>query len=255
MAKIYGINGYASGKLGNSVLAVYNGMQVVRQYQPIVSNPKSSSQKLQRAKANLIGQISKITPWQILTGLGNNKRARRARFLRLGLLNATATVSSSDASIINAKLADTDFIFSEGAVVPVMHVGSVTAATRNIAVAVEKLSGVSNEEIIKNGALIVAVMMTTDGQYESVFYEFISGDQVISGAVTVNFPHVNEGAYFVDVYLAPFKTTDGTSLRARADQMFGSNTDFNANMQYNPSAVAVEWGNSNLVASDEYTPA
>jgi len=254
MAKIYGINGYASGKLGNSVLAVYNGTQVVRQYQPVVSNPKSLGQKMQRAKANLIGQLSKITPWQILTGLGTNKRARRARFLRLGLLNATATVSPSDPSIINAKLADSDLIFSEGDVTPTMYVTAVTASARAIDVVVDKLTGITNETLVSSGCIVIAVLITTDGRYESVFYEFVQGEDVVSNSITINFPHISEGAYYVDVYIAPFSTIDGSSLRARSEQLFGSATDFAANMVYNPAALALRWGNSNLVSSGSYTP-
>lgn len=255
MAKLYGINGYASGKLGNTVLAVYNGIQVARQYQPVVSNPKSSGQKLQRAKANLIGQISKITPWQILIGLGANRRARRARFLRLGLLNATATPSPSDPSIINAKLADTDFIFSEGDVIPNIYVTSAVASDQNVTITVNRRAGVTDEVLGTSGILVVAVLMSVDGKYENVFYEFVSGENLISTSKTIVFTHVNEGAYYADVYLAPFSTDDGTTLRARAEQIFGTASDFSANMAYNPAALPIRWGNSLLAMSSTYTPA
>lgn len=58
MAKVYGINGYATGKLGNQVLAIRNGEQIARQYQPIVTNPNTQAQVAVRAKLKLMSQLS-----------------------------------------------------------------------------------------------------------------------------------------------------------------------------------------------------
>ena len=58
MAKVYGINGYATGKLGNQVLAIRNGEQIARQYQPIVSNPNTEKQVGVRARLKLMSQLS-----------------------------------------------------------------------------------------------------------------------------------------------------------------------------------------------------
>ena len=60
MAKIYGLQGVMSGKLGNSVMAVRNGEQIVRQYQPIVANPNTLAQIETRAKLKLLSQFSAI---------------------------------------------------------------------------------------------------------------------------------------------------------------------------------------------------
>lgn len=48
--KLNGLIGTGSGKLGSSVFAVRAGQQIVRQYQPIVLNPKTEGQVLQRAR-------------------------------------------------------------------------------------------------------------------------------------------------------------------------------------------------------------
>lgn len=58
MAKIYGINGVITGKLGAAVYAVRNGEQISRQYQPIVADPKTQGQIAARAKLKLLSQLS-----------------------------------------------------------------------------------------------------------------------------------------------------------------------------------------------------
>lgn len=58
MAKIYGINGVLTGKLGSAVYAIRNGEQIVRQYNPSPLNPKSDSQIEARAKLKLLSQLS-----------------------------------------------------------------------------------------------------------------------------------------------------------------------------------------------------
>lgn len=47
-----------TGKVADVVMAVRNGEQIVRKYQPIVSNPKSDGQLAARAKMKLLSQLS-----------------------------------------------------------------------------------------------------------------------------------------------------------------------------------------------------
>ena len=60
MAKIYGLGGRISGKKGDAVFAVRKGVQTVRQYNPIVSNPRSAAQTDQRAKIKLLSQLGAV---------------------------------------------------------------------------------------------------------------------------------------------------------------------------------------------------
>lgn len=57
--KLTGITGTGSGKLGSSVFAVNSGVQLVRQYQPVVSNPSTVAQVEQRAKLKLASQLAR----------------------------------------------------------------------------------------------------------------------------------------------------------------------------------------------------
>ena len=49
-----------TGKLADTVMAVRNGEQIARKYQPIVYNPSSSAQVAQRAKLKLLSQLSAV---------------------------------------------------------------------------------------------------------------------------------------------------------------------------------------------------
>ncbi len=55
-----GITGTGSGKMGNAVFSVNAGQQVVRQYQPVVTNPSTRAQVDNRARLKLLSQLSAV---------------------------------------------------------------------------------------------------------------------------------------------------------------------------------------------------
>lgn len=60
MAKLYGLQGAMTGRLGNTVMAVRNGEQIARKYQPVVLNPSTPAQVQSRAKLKLLSQLSAV---------------------------------------------------------------------------------------------------------------------------------------------------------------------------------------------------
>lgn len=58
--KLSGMAGTGSGKLGSQVYASVAGEQIVRNYQPKVSNPNTSLQVNQRARLKLLSQLSAV---------------------------------------------------------------------------------------------------------------------------------------------------------------------------------------------------
>lgn len=56
--KLNGIFGKGTGKVGSSVFAISGGEQIVRQYNPQVSNPSTDAQVAQRAKLKLMSQLA-----------------------------------------------------------------------------------------------------------------------------------------------------------------------------------------------------
>lgn len=111
MGKIQGIFQF-TGKVGQAVgMKGDNGERYVREYVK-TSNPDTKDQQEVRTVMSLAGKISKLTNWQVITGLtGANKRQRRAIFVRNIVLNSTVGVvdGANQASLNPAKL-----ILSEG---------------------------------------------------------------------------------------------------------------------------------------------
>lgn len=58
--KLQGILGKGTGKLGNAVFAVSGGEQIMREYNPNVSNPNTEAQIAQRAKLKLVSQLAAV---------------------------------------------------------------------------------------------------------------------------------------------------------------------------------------------------
>lgn len=77
--KLSGFSGTGTGKLGASVFVVRNGEQIVRQYQPIVLNPKSTAQAAQRAKLKLASQLSAVLSNHIVPFKESADRGQSAR--------------------------------------------------------------------------------------------------------------------------------------------------------------------------------
>lgn len=60
MARLEGITGGLSGKMGSAVFRQSGGKTIASQYQPIVKNPNSEGQQAQRAKFKLMSQLAAI---------------------------------------------------------------------------------------------------------------------------------------------------------------------------------------------------
>ena len=56
--KLNGLLGTGSGKLGTSVFTTVKGVQIVRQHQPVVTNPSTNLQVTQRSRFKLVSQLA-----------------------------------------------------------------------------------------------------------------------------------------------------------------------------------------------------
>lgn len=70
------------GKSGGQVYRIRNGVQIVSNYQPQVSNPRSEGQLIQRAKFNLVTGFNRITPIEVLRGYAGTPAKKRAMFAK-----------------------------------------------------------------------------------------------------------------------------------------------------------------------------
>lgn len=114
MAKIYGMNGVATGRRGNDVFAVTNGTQIVRQYQPIVANPRTDAQLRQRARMNTAGRFSHLCPKSLLKAMQTENNRKNRSLFNKGLIDAT-TANAPVGGVYTATLAAGAVEFSRGA--------------------------------------------------------------------------------------------------------------------------------------------
>ena len=79
--KLNGIAGSGTGKMGNMVFATRNGEQIVRQYQPNVSNPSTPAQVAQRAKMKLMSQLATVVA-PVIAMPSQGLRSKRNEFTK-----------------------------------------------------------------------------------------------------------------------------------------------------------------------------
>ena len=60
MAKVNGVHGKATGKIGSLVYAINRGQQIVREYNGNVANPNTTGQQTTRSKFKLMSQLSSV---------------------------------------------------------------------------------------------------------------------------------------------------------------------------------------------------
>lgn len=106
--KLTGITGTGTGKLGSSVFAVNAGVQIVRQYQPVVSNPSTAAQVEQRAKLKLASQLARDLKKSIVIpkdGLVSSRNMFMSKnFAKITYENETAEVNPVEIQLTNSSL-------------------------------------------------------------------------------------------------------------------------------------------------------
>lgn len=95
--KLNGIFGTGSGKTGNAVFATSAGKQIVRTYQPKVTNPNTDAQIAQRAKFKLLSQLAAAMAPVIVIPKSGLVSARN-RFVKKNI--PLATYADDKASIV-----------------------------------------------------------------------------------------------------------------------------------------------------------
>lgn len=214
MAKFVGFVGTIRGKIGTTVFTKgEKGLSYGRSYQPQVFNPKTAGQVDQRAKMNLVGRMSQVTPKSLLFGLGEgSNRQRRSAFNKM-LLNA-AIVDRSDITNIIAKINPEDIIFSNGAVpiaasaaAPVVSAGAVSIA---LTLGDEALSGIYGERVV-----VAVIDPDNKGGYSQVKFVDKVFDNTSAVTVSVSFSAPIKNQSLVCIYRLPFELNEvGASYRS-----------------------------------------
>ncbi len=254
MAKVVGLVGAASGKIGNLVYAVTNGIQTARVYQPVVSNPKSTGQSLQRAKGNLAGRMSSFVPRSAIFGLGRNARIRRSEFLRNILKAADAAF---DEGQFVAKIDPAAVLFSKGAVILPVTLQSITAASHSVAVV---LNGVADTvlapEVYASRLVRLVAMVYEQNTSNLVEVSTKLATMPTQGATaTTTLQVAHAGGFDVFVYAIPMSTEDGTAAAVDTSVVGLDDDEIAASLSVNGNAVAFAYGHSVLLGEGNFTQA
>lgn len=103
MAKIYGLFGAMTGKLADSVMAVRNGEQIVRKYQPVVSNPSTPAQVASRARLKLMSQLSAVMA-PVIAIPRQGSVSSRNMFVKTNYGSSTYADNTADIELTSVKL-------------------------------------------------------------------------------------------------------------------------------------------------------
>lgn len=103
MAKIYGLFGAMTGKVADSVMVVRNGEQIVRKYQPVVSNPATPGQTEARAKLKLMSQLSAVMA-PVIAMRRQGAVSSRNVFVKENYGTTTYANNQADITLTNVKL-------------------------------------------------------------------------------------------------------------------------------------------------------
>lgn len=227
MAKFVGIVGTISGKIGTTVFSKGSkGVSYGRSYQPVVANPKTAGQLAQRAKMNLVGQMSGVTPSDVILGLGAGKRYRRAEFNKS--LLRVAVVDSSDPSTIVAKIEPEDVVFSKGSVPVTATLSGTPAITiSNLTLSLTLSDAAKAGEY---GEIVIAAVIDPEskGGYSALISRRIVFENTTAVQVTMPFPRELEDGTMVAVYRVPFIISDDASKRFISETIANNGNEITA---------------------------
>lgn len=253
MAKASNGLGKFSGKLGGAVFVIRNGKQIIREYNPRPTNPKSALQMIQRAKGNLAGRITSVTPKAAIFGLGVNASARRSRFNKLLLDNAEVKVVNDN---YNAKVPLQDIVFSEGDVISPFIFDSAITTLNSVTLNFTGFpsSSVPEAEYATYGARVVVMV-----------YDLRSQDLVEVATRLINKPNQGDSmptqvaithpmGYSAAFFLVPMRTNDGTAMSVSTDVAMKDDMQIAASLSVNGSAVIFQYGRSVFLGQKTFTP-
>lgn len=184
--KLNGIFGTGSGKTGNAVFATSAGKQIVRTYQPKVTNPNTDAQIAQRAKFKLLSQLAAAMA-PVIVIPKNGLVSARNRFVKKNIPLATFAddkasvklvdiqLTDSNASLPNLAAEDTDVNTS----IIVKTQTSIAGLFEKVRYALFKKTEDAKLQLIAQA--VVEVSETNTGLAEHTFTKLSAGEYVVYG--------------------------------------------------------------------------
>lgn len=228
MGKIVGVAGSISGKIGSMVFSKgEGGVSYAKAYQPVVSNPRTNLQCIQRAKMNLTGQISSLVPARLLT-LGQNSSRRNRSAFNKQLLGLISVDNSTPGSFL-AQVDPEAIMFSRGA--EILHaVASTPVVSANEIEMTLTLN--DNDMAGKYGERVIVLITSAKDKagIAAVAYSDIVLTSTTAANVTVRLPFDLEDDDMVTISRSPFVLSD-EGAAVYAARIYNTPTEVVAELQ------------------------
>lgn len=207
--------GVFRGKVGSVVFQVNKGdmtaSQIVRAYQPIVTNPRTDAQMIPRAKMTLAGQISSVVDTEVLSAFrAGNNRKNRGKFTS-NIIRASEVTKSNGQ--FTASVPASAIKFSDGGFAnPFTVTPRIGQGSSILNVDIESSLAAVGEYGLRVVALLVHTADGADRYDAAVFTDVIP--QSAQSSTTLDLTRVisETGANNVYVYAVPFKLTDRSNV-------------------------------------------
>lgn len=218
--KLNGFTGTGTGKLGSSVFAVNSGEQIVRQYQPTVTNPSTEGQVNQRSAFKLMAQLAAAYAL-VLAFRKDGLKSARNQFISKNLPNVTVVEGEASINLPGMQLTN--------GTVSIPAVSAVRNGSASIDVA---LTGDASKVCAR--IVYVAMKKTSEGNiqfHDSVVVETAGNDGTFPGTLAFNGGEVVIYAYGIkdlsagaSAMYANYGVTSGTQIASLvANRSFGAN--------------------------------
>lgn len=151
-----------TGKVADAVMVVRNGEQIVRKYQPVVSNPSTAKQVAVRAKLKLLSQLAAVFADVIAFRKVGNV-SRRNIFTKKNYSLVTYASDKAEFPYMNIDLTGGQLFFGDVTVTP-------TAAQNKVTVDIVEASGFDKHTI--------ALFRIENDEFRQIGIQRVDGDVV-----------------------------------------------------------------------------
>lgn len=250
MAKAVGFIGTISGKSGNVVFAKgANGATIMRPYQPVVYNPKSSAQSLQRSKMCLAAGLSKVCPSDMLVSLSLGRKLANRSFFTKNILRRSQSNYSSQNSNYQATIDAADVVFGRGAESTQVEYSEVQLADYTATVTLNT-QNVNTADLGLVGVRLIAVAANKNGGQSFTgagFTDVVVSEHTASLRVDISLPLLTEDQDYVAIWMVPFRLTDDAAQQYATSAGYGTSGHVLQVIMASESSTVKSWGDSTLI--------
>lgn len=245
MAKIRGIAGGINGRAGEMVFSKGdNGSTIMKRYQPVVRNPRTSGQLAQRAKMNCVGQFVGLCSNALLKPLAMGSNRMNRADLSSRLLKVANVVKNGEKYI--ASFSPSAVKFAHGNQSALTTIDSVVV--EDTKVTITATPGVDASMLNKYGDRFVLGILSDSGNslYDSITFT----DHVVTTnteqTIVMNLNQPLDEGQTVVVWRVPFVLNDGTTS-VYGQNIYIGDAAMSAALATNSNALVAHWGDTYVV--------